>query len=355
MSSSTPVRVALIGFGFVGEIFHAPLIRSVEGFRLTHIASRQAAKVHACFPDVTVLEDYKAAVSHPDVDLVVLATPNSSHAPLAEAALRAGKHVVVDKPFTLTLTEARHLSRLADSTGQLLSVFQNRRWDSDFLGVRNIIESGTLGDVVVYESRIERFRPEVRQRWRESSEPGSGLWYDLGPHLADQALCLFGIPHRVTAHLLKQRQGAQTDDWFHVVLDYGRTQAILQAGMLSAGGAPRFLLQGSRGSILKQGADRQEDALRQGTQPGAPGWGIDPDPAVFFDGDGTSTAIPVPAGDHAQYYRLLLRALRGEAENPVSPAQGCALMSIIEAAQHSAYEGMSVVPDLTDRERAAWR
>jgi predicted dehydrogenase len=350
----SPVRVALIGFGFVGEVFHGPLISSVDGFALTHVASRQTEEVNAQWPDVTVVNDYYAAATHPEVDLIILATPNDTHVPLAQAALRAGKHVVVDKPFTLTLQEARQLSALAQSENRVLSVFQNRRWDSDFLGARAMIDTGALGEIAVYESRIERFRPEVRQRWRESDALGSGLWYDLGPHLVDQALCLFGIPHKVTAHLVKQRQDALADDWFHVVLDYGRTQAVLQAGMLSAGGSPRFLIQGTKGSWLKQGTDPQEDALRQGITPGGIGWGVDKDLGHLFKADGTQEYISVPAGDHSRYYHALLHALHGEAVNPVPPAQACALMAIIEAAQRSAREGISVVPDLNDAERAAW-
>ncbi|GGM02587.1 oxidoreductase [Pseudomonas asuensis] len=350
----TQLRVALIGYGFVGEIFHAPLIESVNGLRLTHIASRQIDKVRTQRPGVTLIDDYHAAVAHPDVDLVVLATPNDTHAALAELALRAGKHVVVDKPFTLTLREARQLAGIAQEEQKVLSVFQNRRWDSDFLGAQDVITSGRLGEIAVYESRIERFRPEVRTRWRESDGPGSGLWYDLGPHLADQALCLFGLPERVTAQLVKQRQGALADDWFHVVLDYGRTQAILQAGMLSAGGSPRFLIQGTQASWLKRGADRQEDALRQGVLPGSMNWGADEDPGQLFNAEGIKETIPVPAGDHRRYYQAVVQALRGKAKNPVTPSQACSLMAVIEAAQHSAKNGISVVPDFSEAERNAW-
>ncbi|MGS0940537.1 oxidoreductase [Pseudomonas luteola] len=351
----TQVRVALIGYGFVGEIFHAPLIESVDGLLLTHIASRQLDKIRSQRPHTNVISDYHAAVMHPEVDLVVLATPNDTHATLAEAALRAGKHVVVDKPFTLTLHEARQLADIAQAENRFLSVFQNRRWDSDFLGAQELINSNRLGEIAVYESRIERFRPEVRQRWRESDGPGSGLWYDLGPHLADQALCLFGVPHRVTAQLVKQRQGALADDWFHVVLDYGRTQAILQAGMLSAGGSPRFMIQGTQASWLKRGADRQEDALRQGILPGGEHWGLDEDAGQLFYADGTQELVAVPTGDHRRYYQGVISALRGEAENPVTPAQACSLMAVIEAVQRSAKKGISVVPDFSEAERNAWR
>ncbi|PLM56207.1 oxidoreductase, partial [Klebsiella pneumoniae] len=181
MSNNT-INIALIGYGFVGKTFHAPLIRSVPGLNLAFVASRDEEKVKRDLPDVTVIASPEAAVQHPDVDLVVIASPNATHAPLARLALNAGKHVVVDKPFTLDMQEARELIALAEEKQRLLSVFHNRRWDSDYLGIRQVIEQGTLGAVKHFESHFDRFRPEVRVRWREQNVPGSGLWFDLGPH-----------------------------------------------------------------------------------------------------------------------------------------------------------------------------
>ncbi|WP_278439743.1 oxidoreductase [Pseudomonas oryzihabitans] len=350
----SPFRVALIGYGFVGQTFHAPLLGSIPGLSLELVASRDTARVQAGLPGVRVTADYLAAVRDPAIDLVVIASPNQTHAPLASAALAAGKHVVVDKPFTVTLAEARQLAAEAEQAGRLLSVFQNRRWDSDFLGLQAVLASGALGELSSLESRIERFRPEVRTRWREAALPGSGLWFDLGPHLLDQALCLFGLPERLQAQLARQRPGALTDDWFQVQLDYGTRQVTLRAGMLAAGGVPRFLAQGTAGSWIKQGADRQEDALKAGVRPGGPDWGQDPDPGWLIDASGERQALPTPAGDHRGYYLALVEALAGRAANPVSPAQACALMALLEAAQRSSAEGRALMPELTAAERAAY-
>ncbi|KTT26104.1 dehydrogenase [Pseudomonas oryzihabitans] len=350
----SPLRVALIGYGFVGQTFHGPLLRSIPGLALELVASRDAARVHADLPAVRVTPDYLAAVRDPAIDLVVIASPNQTHAPLASAALAAGKHVVVDKPFTVTLAEARQLAQEAKRTGRLLSVFQNRRWDSDFLALQEVMASGALGELTSLESRIERFRPQVRDRWREADLPGSGLWFDLGPHLLDQALCLFGLPQRLQASLVRQRPGAQTDDWFQVQLDYGARQVTLKAGMLAAGGVPRFLAQGTAGSWIKQGADRQEDALKAGVIPGGPDWGADPEPGWLITGDGERQALPTPAGDHRRYYLALVEALAGRAANPVSPDQACALMALLEAAQRASREGCAIVPELTAAERNAY-
>ncbi|HJE67836.1 oxidoreductase [Pseudomonas oryzihabitans] len=350
----SPFRVALIGYGFVGQTFHGPLLSSIPGLSLDLVASRDAARVQADLPGVRVTADYLAAVRDPAIDLVVIASPNQTHAPLASAALAAGKHVVVDKPFTVTLAEARQLVEEAEQAGRLLSVFQNRRWDSDFLGLQAVLASGALGELTSLESRIERFRPEVRTRWREAALPGSGLWFDLGPHLLDQALCLFGLPERLQAQLVRQRPGALTDDWFQVQLDYGARQVTLRAGMLAAGGVPRFLAQGTAGSWIKQGADRQEDALKAGVRPGGPDWGQDPDPGWLIDASGERQALPTPAGDHRRYYLALVEALTGRADNPVSPAQACALMALLEAAQRSSAEGRALMPELSAAERAAY-
>lgn len=211
--NAAPLQVALIGYGFVGKAFHAPLINSVPGLELSVVSSRDADKVHADLPQVQVIADPLEAIRHPQVDLVVIASPNATHAPLAKAALAAGKDVVVDKPFTLDLAEARELIALAEKHGRLLSVFQNRRWDSDYLGVKQVIEQGLIGQVSHFESHIDRYRPQVRVRWREQNLPGSGLWFDLGPHMVDQALQLFGLPLSVQANIATLRANAEVNDW----------------------------------------------------------------------------------------------------------------------------------------------
>lgn len=342
-----PLRVSLIGYGYAGRTFHAPLIRAVPGLSLDFVGSSDAAKVHAALPDVEVIGDPLRAATDPRADLVVIATPNDSHAPLARAALAAGRHVVVDKPMTTTLAEARELAALADDRGRLLSVFHNRRWDSDWLAVRQAVDEGLIGDVVHFESRIERFRPQPRPRWRERPGPGSGLLWDLGPHLVDQALQLMGRPDTVMASIASQRDGATTDDWAHVVLGFGQRRAILHAGMLAAGGSQRFVVHGTRGSVVKAKGDPQEAQSLAGMRPGDAGWGVDDDPLAVHPGEGPTHTVPTPRGDQSRYYAAILDALLGRGENPVPPTQAIAVMAVLEAAGASTREGRVVAPDFS--------
>ena len=355
MASSSPIRVGVIGFGFVSKTFHVPLLEATPGYKITAVSSSRPADITAVLPDVDVVSDPKLLATHPDVDLIVIASPNETHVPLAELAMRAGRNVVVDKPFTITSEEARHLGAVAKENDVLLSVFQNRRWDSDFLTVQDAIHRDLLGKIVLFESRIDRYRPEVRDRWREIPGPGAGLLYDLGPHLIDQTLLLFGIPDSVQATLAKQRRGARTNDFFQLVLRYGEMVATLGAGSLVSGGSARFTLHGDRASVVKQKPDIQEDQLRAGVVPGAPDWGLDPVDAVLYEGATGDTRVLMTArGDQRGYYVALHPALLGRAPNPVPPEQGASVMAIIEAAFRSEKEGRRVVPELTAEERAAW-
>jgi len=204
---SDSIRVGLIGYGYASKTFHAPLIAGTPGMTLAAVSSSDATKVHADWPTVPVVSEPKHLFNDPDIDLIVIPTPNDTHFPLAKAALEAAKHVVVDKPFTVTLSQARELDALARSSGRLLSVFHNRRWDSDFLTVKALLSEGTLGEIVYFESHFDRFRPQVRNRWRELAGPGSGIWYDLAPHLLDQTVNLFGLPVSMTVDLAQLSSG----------------------------------------------------------------------------------------------------------------------------------------------------
>ena len=352
MSSS--LKVALIGYGYAGKTFHAPLIRSVPGLELAAVVSRDTSKVHADMPDVNVVADVEKAMGDPAIDIVVIASPNDTHAPLARAALQAGKHVIVDKPFALDLAQARELAAIAQQQGKLLSVFQNRRWDSDFLGVKQAIDDGVLGEVKHFESHIDRFRPQVRERWREQPGAGSGLWYDLGPHLVDQALLLFGLPDRVLASLAIQRDGGEVTDWAHVVLMYGARRVVLHASMLVAGGSARFTVHGTRASLVKPRADRQEAQLLEGLRPGETSWGEDPDPALIHDGEGKVMTRSAPLGDQRQYYMAMRDAVLGTGANPVTPSQAITVMAVLEAAMESSSRGCAVALTLSEHERGAW-
>jgi predicted dehydrogenase len=353
--TNPPIRVGLIGFGFVSKTFHVPLLKGTDGYRITAVSSSRPADVKAGLPDADVVSDPKALATRTDVDLVVIATPNETHAPLADMAMRAGRNVVVDKPFTITVEEARHLAAVAAETDVMLSVFQNRRWDSDFLTVQDAMRRDLLGKIVLFESRFDRFRPDVRDRWREVPGPGAGLLYDLGPHLIDQTLSLFGIPDTVQATVALQRRGARTDDFFQLVLRYGEMIATLGAGSLVSGGSARFSVHGDRATVVKQKPDVQEDQLKAGVLPGSRDWGLDPDDAVVYDGAaGQTRALKAARGDQRGYYVALREALHGRAPNPVPPQQGAAVMAIIEAALRSEAEGRRVIPELMEDEREAW-
>ena len=349
-----PVNVGLLGYGFAGKTIHAPLIAACKGLRIHAVASRDAGKVHADFPGVTVHPTPAALIADDAIDLVVIATPNDTHAPLAQAALEAGRHVVIDKPFALDLREARDLVALAEGRGRHLQVFHNRRWDSDFLTVRRAIESGQIGRVTHFESRIDRFRPHVRDRWREQAVPGAGIWFDLGPHMVDQALALFGLPDSVAASLALQRDGAQVDDWAHAILAYGQRRIIIHAGMLVAGGSARFTVHGTGGSAIKSRADGQEAQLLAGMRPGAPGWGADADDLILHDGSGEPRAIPATPGDQRGFYEAVAAALAGKAPPPVRPIEALAVMAVLEAGAASAREGRAMPLPLTPEERARW-
>jgi predicted dehydrogenase len=337
MQSRPRLKVGLIGYGYAGKTFHAPLISAVPDLHLVAVASSDAAKVHADWPDVAVHATPAELIARADLDLVVIATPNDTHHPLARAALVAGCHVVVDKPFTVALADARELVALSRKRRLVLSVFHNRRYDGDFLTLRRLMGEGALGRVVEMTSRHDRFRPEVRQRWRESTGPGAGLWFDLGPHLVDQALQLFGQPRAITLARDLTRDGALADDWFHAHLRYERLHVHLHAGMLVAASAPRLAVHGTAASFVKDGLDTQEDALKAGVRPAwppQPGWGADPGPAALImragDGGTARTPVALQPGAHQAYFAAIAAAIRNEGPNPVPPDEALAVMGLIE-------------------------
>jgi len=336
------LNVALVGYGFVGKVFHAPLIANTSGLRLHTIVSSDAAKVLASWPDMRVVADAEAAFADADIDLVVIATPNQTHAPLASAALARGKHVVVDKPFALDLAEAQQVIADAARADRIVSVFQNRRWDADFLTLRSLVDNGALGEVSELHSHFDRYRPEVADRWRERDQPGSGLWYDLGPHLLDQALQLFGMPVAVFADIGRQREAAQADDYFHVLLRYPQRRVLLHAGSLVPANELRFAVHGTRGSYLKYGMDGQEAALRNDAVPGGPDWGRDPRPGELHQVGADGMRInPVPglAGDYRRYYQAMYAAIVEGQPPPVTTGEALQVMALLQLAKESAGTG----------------
>ena len=340
------IRVGLIGYGYASKTFHAPLITAVPGMELVAVSSSDAQKVHADWSNVTVVDDPQALFSRSDIDLIVIPTPNETHFPLAKHALLAGKHVVVDKPFTVTLSQAKELSQVATHSGKLLSVFHNRRWDSDFLTLKQLLHSGVLGEVVYVESHFDRFRPEVRQRWREDGSVGSGIWYDLGPHLLDQAVQLFGLPVAIDVDLAQLRPGGKATDYFHATLIYPLRRVVLHASMLVAAESARYTIHGTKGSFIKYGLDPQEDRLKAGVRLPQADWGVDSRHGLLtlhHEGVMVEQAVTSLPGNYPAYYAAVRDALQGKGENPVPAEQAIQVMELIELGLLSHQERRAVV------------
>ena len=339
------LRVGLAGYGLAGSVFHAPLIAATAGLRLASIATsnhERAAAAHRDFPGATIVPDAAALVAGAsDLDLLVVATPNATHAAVAGAALDAGLDVVVDKPFAPTVAEGRALIAQARTAGRTISVFQNRRWDGDFLTVQRVLASGELGQVHRFESRFERWKPQPRAGWKNEAEaPGAGVLYDLGTHLIDQALVLFGAVATVFAEQRVVRAAsAVVDDVFVALTHRSGIVSHLTMSLATAEPAPRFRVLGANGSYTKHGTDVQEAALSGGARPGDSDWGAEPPDAWGRVANGSeSRAVPTERGAYERYYAGLATALRSGAPLPVDPADSVAGLEIVEAANIAAAE-----------------
>lgn len=337
------IRVGIIGYGFSAKTFHAPIIRTVDGFEITKIVSSNAGKVHQTLPEVEVVAEVEQVFSDPAIDLVVITSPNTTHYPLTKQALLSGKHVVVEKPFVNHAEEAQELIELAAQQDKVLSVYQNRRWDNDFLTVKACVESGAMGEIYLYESHYDRYRPEVTKRWREQNIEGSGMLYDLGSHLIDQALHLFGLPTTVFGDVISQREGSVVDDYFHIVLGYGRMRAILHSGMIVKNPGPKYQIHGGKGSFIKYGLDSQEDALKQGKGPGDAHWGKDreEDYGELTLGVGDLTLknkVETKTGAYETFYQGMYEAIRDHKPAPVNAVDAMNTIKLIELAKQSSRE-----------------
>lgn len=338
------VNVALFGFGLAGKSFHAPLIGVEPRLRLARVVTARKDEVARAYPEAIVSTDAGSVLSSDDVDLVVIATPNKTHASIARDALLAGKHVVVDKPFVPESTEGADLIALAAERARMLTVFHNRRWDADFLTVARLIREGRLGDLGHAEFRWDRLRPDVRQGWKELPDEGTGLLADLGPHLIDQVLLLFGPPDTITGDTALQRTGTLVDDYFELTLHYGVRRVILSASTLIGAPRPRFALHGMQASFVKYGMDPQEDWMRSGRKPDEEGYGVEPASAhgVLTTVDGGREAIVSERGDWRTFYRQVADAILDGASPPVDPTDAVMGLRIIESARRSAREGRSL-------------
>ncbi|WP_405980544.1 Gfo/Idh/MocA family oxidoreductase [Streptomyces sp. NBC_00158] len=357
-TASTPLRVALIGYGLAGSVFHAPLVSATEGLLLDTVVTSdpgRQAQAREAYPDVRVAASADELWQRPDApDLVVVASPNKTHVPFATAALTAGVPVVVDKPLAATAAEAYALAELAERTGTFLSVFQNRRWDNDFLTLRRLLADGELGEVQRFESRYERWRPQLKGGWRESGAPEEigGLLYDLGSHVVDQALVLFGRAVRVYAETDVRRPAAEADDDTFIAITHANgVRSHLYVSATAAQLGPRFRVLGSRAGYVKYGLDPQEAALREGLRPGGPDgqpWGEEPEHLWGRLGSGesplTGGGIPVPTapGDYPAYYAAVASALRTGGPAPVTAEEAARCLAVLEAARRSSREGVAV-------------
>lgn len=339
---SAPIRVGLIGYGLAGACFHAPLMAALDAFVLTSVVTSREAAVAQALPGTRVLHDVALLLADPAIDLVVIAAPDAQHAPLARAALEAGKHVVIDKPFVIDPADGAAMVTLAEARGLMLSVFHNRRWDGDFLTVRRLLDEDMVGEVALAELRWDRFRPAIKPGWRET--PGAGLLNDLGPHLIDQAIQLFGMPEAVTGDLAIQRSGAAIEDYVEATLHYGARRVIVSTATLVAAPRPRFALHGTTGSFVKYGIDPQEAVLRGGGSPRDPGYGVDAvaDHGVLTRADGSTRTVPSERGDWRRYYAGVAAAIVRGGAPPVTAGEALDVIGVIGQVRSSAVAGRTL-------------
>lgn len=342
------INVALIGFGLSGKVFHAPLIASMPEFNLAKIYTSNPESIRiikTLYPKTSLAADVGEIMKDEGIQLVVVASPNISHFSTAKEAIISEKHVIVEKPFTVTSKEADNLIALSRKYGRILSVYHNRRWDSDFKTVGKVLESKLLGKLTECEIHFDRFRSCIKENaWREECTPGSGVLYDLGSHLVDQALVLFGIPESIYADVRIQRPEGKVDDSFEIVLGYNGLKVTLKAGMLVKGEIPRYMLFGDKGSFIKYGLDVQEEDLRAGFTPVVRRpWGIEPEElygtiSITVNGINITGRVESEAGDYREYYANIYGAVKHKEDLAVTPLQARNVIRLLELANDSSRE-----------------
>jgi scyllo-inositol 2-dehydrogenase (NADP+) len=343
------IHVGLVGFGMAGRVFHAPVIERVPGLRLAAVVQRTGDSAGRHYPEARIVRSVEDLLGDARVRLVIVATPNTSHVAVARQCLEAGRHVVIDKPFAPTSTEAADLVETARRCQRVLSVFQNRRWDGDFLTVQRLIEQQTCGRLVLLESRFERYRPALRGTWRERPEPGAGILFDLGSHLMDQALALFGLPEAVTGDVRTERDDNLVDDAFDVTLHYSRHRVLLRSTMLTTAPGPRFVVQGTTGCYVKYHLDPQEARLAA-ADPAGRFWDQEPrerwGTLSRAEGDSIeSEALPTEAGDYRLYYANVRDAIWGTGALAVTPEQALRVIQLLELVRDSSRQRRTLGTD----------
>lgn len=351
---NTMIEVGLIGYGLAGRAFHAPVIRAVPGMHLAAILQRTGNEAAEKYPDIRIVRSLDELLAIREIRLTVVATPNDTHYSVARECLEAGRDVVVDKPFATTLDEARSLVELAEKAGRLITVYQNRRYDGDFQAMRQVVESGALGHIVRFETNYDRYRPQLKPgAWRETTRAGSGILFDIAPHLIDHALVLFGLPEAVTADVRIEREQAMADDAFDIMFHYPRgMRAVLRSSILAAAPRPRFVLHGTQGSFVKQTFDPQENNLRHGNIPRDRPWGAEPEEnwgvlTVPQNNKFVERRIPSAGCDYRDYYANVRDTLLGKAQLAVTPEWAMNVMRLLEMARDSS-EKRSTIPGLQE-------
>lgn len=345
------IRTGIIGYGLSGRVFHAPFVDVVEGFELSKISTANPHNIRIAqkrYPETTIVPDGQSIINDDNIDLVIVTSPNTVHFHWAKAALLANKHVVVEKPFTVTYAEAQELVELAKQKNKILTVYHNRRFTSDTKTVKKILTSGILGDVVDYETHFDRFRPDPKKgAWREDPLPGSGIFYDLGSHLIDQSLYFFGMPQAVTAQIQSVRPWAKADDSFDVKLHYPTHTATLKSGTLVKIPGATYQIHGTKGSFIKYGLDIQEETLETGAIPNTQNWGMEPESIwgtlkTECEGIEIYSIIKSENGDYRDYFINLRDAIWGKGKIAVTAEEGANVMKIIELAIQSDKERRTV-------------
>ncbi len=342
------IQVGLASFGMSGMVFHAPILTHHPGFKVTKIVERSKNEVSKIYPDITSVRSFDELLDDDNIELVIVNTPDYTHFEYAHKALEAGKHVIVEKPFTRTIGQGEDLINLADRQNRMLSVFQSRRWDGDFLTVRKLIDNEWLGRLVEFESNYMRYRNYIQPgTWKESAVQGIGITYNLGSHMIDQAVTLFGMPDAVWADIDSMRTGSEIDDYYIIKLIYPEIKVVLKASYLVREEGPRYTLHGTNGSFLKYGIDPQEEMLKQGGNPSMPNWGKEPEDQwgilnTEINGLHVRGKVETVAGNYAAFYDNIYDVLRNRAELEVSPEQALNVIHLIEAAMESSRNGQSV-------------
>jgi predicted dehydrogenase len=333
----TPITTALLSYGMSGEVFHAPLLDAHHGFVLSKVVQRNSTKPIGRYPHVKIVNSVEDVMRDETIELVIVNTPNETHHAFATRALEAGKHVVVEKPFSVTTADAESLIALARKVGKMLTVFQNRRWDGDFLTVKKVVEDKLVGSVVEFELHYDRYRNYIEANtWKEESAPGTGILYNLGSHMLDQVLVLFGIPQEVDARMGIQRPGGRVDDYYDIRLQYKGFHAIVKSSYLVREPGPRYTLHGTNGSYIKYGLDPQEQALKEGKHPGNTSWGSESE--EFWGKLNTSLGnlhivgrVETIPGNYLAFYKNLYEVIREGKDLIVKPEESRDVIRIIEA------------------------